>query len=367
MHAEPAVKHPYDAGDEVFWQAVTQRDDRYDAKFVFAVRSTGVYCRPSCPARRPDRRYVQFYPDGEIAEQHGFRPCKRCHPNSVPSTEADLAMIKQACTFIAENTDASLTLATLGRQVGLSPAHFQRRFKAVMGSTPAHYVKARRTERLKVALRDGQEVTDALYAAGYQSSNGLYRDAAATLGMTPSAYRRHGAGLAIRYSVAPCALGFLLLAATDRGVCNVRLGDDAATLAAELTAEYAAAQCERDDAGLRPWIEAVVQQIDGRRATMDLPLDVAATAFQMQVWQALRAIPYGSTRSYQAIANQIERPGAVRAVGQACGANPVAIVVPCHRVVRSDGELGGYRWGIERKRALLAKEREGDADRAFSQ
>jgi AraC family transcriptional regulator of adaptative response/methylated-DNA-[protein]-cysteine methyltransferase len=266
-------------------------------------------------------------------------------------------LIHEVCRHIEANLEGPLTLAALGQQAGLSPAHLQRVFKRITGLTPRQYADACRLGRLKSRLKERNTVTTAMYEAGYGSSRGLYERAAAQLGMTPGAYRNGGKATSIGYTVTACSLGRLLLAGTERGVCMVSLGEDDEKLSGHLAAEYPAADIRRDDTGLRTWIEAVVQHLNGAQPHLDLPLDVQATAFQWRVWQELRAIPYGSTRSYREVAAAIGRPKAVRAVARACATNPVAVVVPCHRVVRTDGHLGGYRWGLKRKRALLDAER----------
>ncbi|MFQ5784534.1 MAG: bifunctional DNA-binding transcriptional regulator/O6-methylguanine-DNA methyltransferase Ada [Alphaproteobacteria bacterium] len=339
------------------WAVVNGRDARFDGAFVYAVASTGIYCRPSCPSRRPQRRQVVFFDLPEAAERAGYRACRRCRPRETPAQDARCAAVRRACRLIEAADERAPTLAEIGAEVGLSPHHLQRSFKRLVGVSPRQYADARRLDRLKTRLRAGDAVTGALYEAGYGSSSRLYEGAPARLGMTPAAYRRGGKGWRIGYAVAPCPLGWLLVAATARGVCAVALGDDAPPLEAALFAEYPAAEIARDDDGLADWLGGVLTHIDGRRPHVGLPLDVQATAFQRLVWQELTRIPYGETRSYGDVARAIGRPKAVRAVARACATNPVSVVVPCHRVVREDGGLGGYRWGIERKRALLARER----------
>ena len=342
--------------DEDRWQAVAGRDARFDGDFVFAVASTGIYCRPSCPSRRPRRRNVSFYGVPEAAEHAGYRACLRCRPRDAATRDARIEAVRSVCRYIEEYGGGPPTLAALGAHVNLSPHHLQRSFKAVIGVTPRQYYDARRLDRLKGLLRDGDAVTGALYEAGYGSSSRLYEKAPAQLGMTPATYRRGGEGARIGYTIAASPLDRLLVGATARGVCALYLGGDDGALEAALGAEYPAADIARDDAGLGPWVDAVLAHLEGRAPDLDLPLDVRATAFQRQVWEALRAIPYGETRSYGEVARAIGRPTAARAVARACATNRVSVVVPCHRVVRGDGGLGGYRWGIERKKALLAKE-----------
>jgi AraC family transcriptional regulator of adaptative response/methylated-DNA-[protein]-cysteine methyltransferase len=343
--------------DEERWRAVEVRDAAFDGAFVYAVGSTGVYCRPSCPSRRPHRRHVAFFGLPEAAERAGFRACLRCRPRQARARDGRIEAVRSACRFIEERDDGPPTLAALAAHVGLSPHHLQRTFKRIVGVTPRQYADARRLDRLKARLRAGDQVAGALYEVGYGSSSRLYERAPSQLGMTPATYRRGGKGARIGYSIVAGPLGRLLVAATARGVCAVYLGADDGALEAALRREYPAAEIARDDAGLGRWVGALGEHLDGRRPDLDLPVDVRATAFQRQVWEALQAIPYGATRSYGEVARAIGRPTAARAVARACATNPVAVVVPCHRVVAADGGLGGYRWGVKRKRALLAKER----------
>lgn len=343
--------------EERYWQAVLSRDASMDGRFFYAVRSTGIFCRPSCPSRRPGRAQVRFFEQAAAAEQAGFRACRRCRPLGAgqPSPQAELA--QQACRIIDELPDAPPTLEQLGARIGVSPFHLQRSFKQAMGITPRQYAEARRVERLKDRLKQGDTVTTAIYEAGYGSSSRLYEQAPARLGMTPATYRRGGAGAHIRYALAGTPLGQLLVAATERGLCFVALAATQSELEAALAREFPAATAsERDDAALGPWVGAIVRRLHGDPAALDLPLDVQATAFQARVWQALIEIPYGSTRSYGELAAALGQPSAARAVARACATNPVALVVPCHRVVGEGGELRGYRWGVERKQALLDQE-----------
>jgi AraC family transcriptional regulator, regulatory protein of adaptative response / methylated-DNA-[protein]-cysteine methyltransferase len=348
--------------EESYWQAVQTRDAGADGLFFYAVRSTGIYCRPTCPSRRPRRDQVVFFRLPEAAEQAGFRPCRRCHPHEA-AHEPQVELIQRACTYIAERAESAPTLEQIGQAVGLSPYHLQRTFKRIMGITPRQYAEACRMGRLKARLKEGDDVTTALYEAGYGSSSRLYEQAPARLGMTPATYRRGGLGAQIGYAITDSPLGRLLVAATERGICFVSLGDDDTALDTALRHEYPAAEIARDTAdasaggpGLHAWVGAILGHLRGQQPHLDLPVDVRATAFQWRVWEALRDIPYGSTRSYRAVAESLGQPSAARAVARACAANPVAIVVPCHRVVGEDGGLRGYRWGAERKRALLAQE-----------
>ncbi len=358
----PCASQPGDHGDadEVRWRAFIARDVAADGRFVAAVRTTGVYCRPTCPARRPRQENVSFYPDPPSAEAAGFRPCRRCRPNG-PDAAAEAT--GRALRHIEAHLDEPLRLADLGRAVGLSPGHLQRVFRRTLGVSPRAYVTARRLERLRAGLRPGVRVTDAVLDAGFASAAPAYREARRALGMTPAAYRRGGAGLVVRYTVQATRLGPIVVAATPDGVCAVRfLGPDEDACSA-LRPALALAVLERDDEGLAAFAAALAAMADRGedRAALDLPLDVRATAFEMRVWQALRRIPRGGTLSYGEVAEQIGRPGAARAVARACAHNPVALAVPCHRVVRRGGALAGYRWGVERKRALLAAEA-SDAD-----
>lgn len=337
------------------WQAVLNRDPQFDGRFVFAVRSTRIYCRPSCPARRPRREQVAFFPVPEAAERAGFRPCRRCRPRTAAHPQAEL--VQRACRLIEAGLEEPLTLARLGRELGLSPHHVQRTFKRVLGITPRQYADACRLSLLKARLAKGDDVTTALYAAGYGSSSRLYERAPAQLGMTPATYRRGGQGMRIGYVTVASSLGRLLIAATARGLCAVSLGDTDGLLEAALAQEYPNAEIRRDRNGLSRWVNLLLAHLRGRQPRLDLPVDVQATAFKRQVWEALRRIPYGETRSYSEVARALGRPGAARAVARACATNPVSLVIPCHRVVREDGSLGGYRWGLERKHALLAQEK----------
>jgi AraC family transcriptional regulator of adaptative response/methylated-DNA-[protein]-cysteine methyltransferase len=347
---------------EACWRAVLARDAGCDGRFVYAVRSTGVYCRPSCPAGPPRREQVICYALPELAERDGFRPCQRCHPRDA-AAEPHVETVRAACRYIEANLEGPLTLAVLGEQVGLSPAHLQRIFKRVTGISPRQYADACRLGCLKSRLKSRRTVTMAMFEAGYGSSSRLYERAARQLGMTPATYQRGGRGMQIRYTLADSPLGRLLLAATERGVCAVCIGDADRVLEGNLRGEYPAAEVERDDAALRPLATDLLQHLAGARPHLDLPIDVQATAFQWRVWRELQAIPYGETRTYQEVARAVGQPSAVRAVARACATNPVAVIIPCHRVVRTDGGLGGYRWGLQRKQTLLEQERQG-ADEA---
>ena len=341
------------------WDAVYRRDASADGRFVYSVMSTGVYCRPGCPARLPLRRNVAFHATAGEAERAGFRPCERCRPNEPSQAERHGEAVADACGRIdaaVELGDAVPTLAALARGAGMSVFHFHRVFQAVAGVTPRGYAAALRAERLRERLPGGGSVTRTGYDAGYSSSGRLYEGAASRLGMRPSAYRDGGAGAAIRFAVGECSLGSVLVAATEQGVCAIAFGDDPEALVKDLQDRFPKAALIGADERFEASIATVVAAVEGSGQGLDLPLDVRGTVFQAKVWRALREIPPGETASYAAIAERIGRPGAVRAVAQACAQNPVALAIPCHRVVRRDGALGGYRWGVERKRELLGRE-----------
>jgi len=338
---------------ETQWQQVMARDARQDGRFVFAVRTTGIYCRPSCPSRRPRRDSVEFFSDPRQAERAGYRACLRCKPTEISAQARSVMRARQ----LLDEAEGLLTLAELSKRVGVSPFHLQRLFKRATGLSPREYQSARRMQQVKHGLRKGDDVTTALYDAGFGSPSRLYEKANQQLGMTPGAYRRGGAGMNVQYAIVPSPLGRLLVAATVRGLCAVRFGESALELERELREEFRAAEIQRDDSALRPYLQPMLANLRGENVTIDLPLDVRATAFQKRVWDALREIPAGETRSYSQVARAIGDPNSVRAVAKACASNPVALAVPCHRVVRSDGELAGYRWGINRKKRLLAQER----------
>lgn len=343
------------------WTAFEARDAQADGQFVVAVLSTGIYCKPSCPARRPKRENVRFYPLCEAAEQAGYRACKRCRPNQVEASNPRLAAIRKAARLIDE-ADAIPTLTMLGRAVGISPHHLQRLFTEIVGVSPRAYGEAKRVAKLKADLKKGEPVAQAMYGAGYGSASRLYEKAKAELGMTPARYRKGGVGEAVRFAIKKSPLDLLLVAATERGVCMIALGDDEAKLAKALKAEFPEASFSRDESGLGAYVEPIVRHLSGKLPHLDLPLDVRATAFQRRVWQELQRIPSGQTASYQEIAKRIGNPRAVRAVANACANNPVPLVVPCHRVVHANGALGGYRWGPKRKQVLLARERREAGD-----
>jgi AraC family transcriptional regulator, regulatory protein of adaptative response / methylated-DNA-[protein]-cysteine methyltransferase len=337
-----------------YWDAVAARDRSMDGVFYYAVLTTGIYCRPSCPSKRPRRENVVFFRVRDAAEQAGFRPCKRCRPEAA-AANPNAQLVEKVCRYIDAHPGQPVTLEALSRALGMSPFYLQRTFKALTGITPRAYSDSRRLDSFKAGLREGHSVTRSLYDAGYGSSSRLYERASAHLGMTPSRYRKQGSGVTIHYTIASTPIGQMLLAATERGICAVQFGDSPATLEDELRAEYPKAEIARSDRKLREQVKGLRQIIQGD-STGSLPLDIQATAFQRRVWEELQAIPRGATKSYSKIAADIGQPKAARAVARACATNPVAIAIPCHRVVREDGAMGGYRWGVDRKKKLLALE-----------
>lgn len=342
------------------WRAVEQRRSEADGSFVYAVRSTGVYCRPSCPAKRPRPDRVVYFGNRREAELAGYRACRRCWAQESSGRDAAL-LVRRACRQIEEalasEPERRLEATELGNALGVKPYRLMRLFRSVLGITPRQYIDDRRMAQLKHKLRKGEPVTSAMYDAGFGSSSRLYERAPVQMGMTPAVYRRGGEGMAISYAIVPSPLGRILVAATTRGVSAVYLGDSDRTLTQALAREYPRAEIRSDPRRLAPWVRGIIQHLRGQAPHADLPLDVQATAFQRRVWQELQRIPYGSTRSYTEIARAIGKPRAIRAVARACATNPVSIVVPCHRVVRADGQLAGYRWGLDRKEKLLAAEK----------
>jgi AraC family transcriptional regulator of adaptative response/methylated-DNA-[protein]-cysteine methyltransferase len=339
------------------WNAVVARDAGRDGEFVFAVSSTGVYCRPSCPARRPRRENVEFFLRPEQAEQAGYRACLRCRPKTF-SGNAESDGVKRICRFIEQHLYEPLTLHRLGKEFQQSPFHLQRRFKRVLGITPREYADSCRLRMLKRNLQGGDSVTRAMYDAGYGSSSRLYERTASQLGMTPDKYRRGAIAAAIRYTCTDSPLGRMLIAATERGICSIQFGRADGELLEGLKREFPFAARKVDEDGLRSWVSALLRHMHGKNLDSSLPLDIRATAFQRRVWTYLQSIPFAATQSYSQVAKGIGLPSACRAVARACATNPVAVAIPCHRVVREDGTMGGYRWGIERKRTLLEMERQ---------
>ena len=341
--------------DSARWQAVLAHDRGADGSFVYAVSSTGVYCRPSCASRRPHRDRVAFFDSTADAERGGYRACRRCRPNQGATADPWIEKIGRACVYLA-NVEGHPSLATLAARLGGSPYHLQRSFRRIVGVTPREYAEAHRLHKVKRRLREGADVTAAMIDAGYGSSSRFYERAAPKLGMSPAIYRRGGTGMTIRYTIVDSSLGRLLVAATSHGVCAVAMAASDAELKRALTREYPAAAIAADEGALAEWTNRILAHLAGRQPRLDLPLDVQATSFQWQVWEALGAIPYGETRSYRDVASAIGRPTAVRAVARACATNPVALAIPCHRVVPSSGGVGGYRWGAARKKKLLSSE-----------
>lgn len=353
------------------WQAVTDRDRRADGKFVYAVRSTGIYCRPSCPSKRPKREKVQFFAIPEAAERAGFRACKRCLPKQAAVADPRLRAVSKVCRAIesqisgddSNGNAVALHLSTLAGSVKMSVHQLERAFRGAMSITPKQYADAVRMQRLKSQLREGGSVTTALYDAGFGSSSRLYERAPGQLGMTPRAYRRGGDGMEIHYTIVNSPLGRLLVGATEKGISALYLGKSDDELEQALREEYPRAEISEDvhaRAALKGWVEKILAHLKGQEPHLDLPTDVQGTAFRRRVWEELRKIPYGTTVTYTEVARRIGKPNAIRAVARACATNPVSVVVPCHRVVRQDGSLAGYRWGLERKQALLEKESKED-------
>ena len=343
------------ASEEARWAAVQARDEGADGLFWYSVKSTGVYCRPSCAARPALRRNVAFHDSRLDAEAAGFRPCLRCKPEQPPLAARHAELVERACRLIDASEEAP-DLDTLAQACGMSRFHFHRIFKTHTGITPKAYAAARRAARLAQQLPDAASVTDAIYAAGFGSSGRFYADAAGRLGMRPASYRAGGSGATIRFAIGQCSLGAILVAATAVGICAILMGDDAGQLARDLQDRFPAAELVGADAGFEETVAKVVGLVEAPGIGFDLPLDVRGTVFQQRVWEALRQVPSGSTVSYAELAARIGMPSGARAVAGACAANPVAVAIPCHRVVRNDGALSGYRWGVERKRALLDRE-----------
>jgi AraC family transcriptional regulator, regulatory protein of adaptative response / methylated-DNA-[protein]-cysteine methyltransferase len=341
--------------DDDRWNAVIGHNAAADGAFYYSVASTGVYCRPSCAARRPRRDNVRFHLTRADAETAGFRPCKRCRPDEPPLAVRHAAAVAKACRLI-EDADEMPSLDVLAAAAGLSRFHFHRVFHAITGLTPRAYTAAHRAGRVRAALRRSATVTDAIYAGGFNSNGRFYATSSKVLGMTPGDFRAGGAGTSIRFAVGECSLGSILVAATDKGVCAILLGSDPDALTRDLQDRFPNAMLTGDDAVFQRWVAKVIGLVEAPQLGLDLPLDVRGTAFQQRVWRALSEIPAGSTVSYAEIAQKIGAPHAARAVARACAANPLAIAIPCHRVVRSDGDVSGYRWGVARKRELLKRE-----------
>ncbi|MET1078784.1 MAG: bifunctional DNA-binding transcriptional regulator/O6-methylguanine-DNA methyltransferase Ada [Pseudomonas sp.] len=346
------------ARDDPRWAAVVARDAQADGQFYYAVKTTGVYCRPSCGSRTPRPENVSFHPSTDAAEQAGFRACQRCKPEQPPLAERHVALIAQLCRQI-EAADVPPSLETLAHSASMSPSHLHRLFKTVTGVTPKAYATAHRASKVRQELARSGSVTEAIYQAGYNANSRFYEEATSLLGMTPKRYREGGVDTLIRFAVGECSLGAILVAASARGVCAILMGDEADSLVRDLERRFPKAELMGGDSSFEHWVAMVVGLVEAPQLGLALPLDIRGTAFQQRVWQALREIPAGTTVSYSELAQRIGLPRAVRAVAQACGANALAIAIPCHRVVRHDGALSGYRWGIERKRVLLEREAQG--------
>ena len=340
--------------NELFWQAVKTNDARFDGAFFLGVRTTGIYCKPSCRARLPKRENVDFYATAHDAEARGFRACLRCRPHSAESMDPHVAKILKACELI--DNESSMSLEDLSSQLQLSPYHLQRSFKEIIGVSPKKYAEAKKMEKFKAEIKDGSDVTTAMYDAGFESSSRLYEKASENLGMTPNTYKSGGKGMKIEYTITDCELGRILVGRTIKGLCSVAFADDEESLTQNLEKEFPNAEIVRDAAVLKEFVDEILKYLGGESKRLDLPLDIQATAFQMKVWELLRKIPYGETVSYSQIAEQLGDKKKVRAVARACASNRIAVVIPCHRVVASGGKLSGYRWGVERKKTLLANE-----------
>jgi AraC family transcriptional regulator, regulatory protein of adaptative response / methylated-DNA-[protein]-cysteine methyltransferase len=337
------------------WQIVQSKNSEFDGAFFFGVHSTGIYCKPSCAARRPKRENTTFFASRVEAESAGFRACLRCRPQMETTRSAKSEVVMQACQLIEDNVDEEISLEFLAAQLNVSPSHLQRTFKQALGVSPKEFADAGRLNNFKKQVRQS-DITTAMYESGFGSSRALYEKSTQNLGMTPAVYRKGGRNLKISFVMADTSLGKLLVAATEKGVCAVAFGETTEQLTANLAREFPAAEIQPGEDGLQNYVRAIVEYLDGQRRSLDLPLDLQATAFQLQVWTELRRIPYGETRSYKEIAERIGNTKAVRAVARACAANPVALVNPCHRVVGANGQLSGYRWGVDRKKILLDKE-----------
>lgn len=340
---------------EFLWRAVQAKDARFDGAFVFGVKTTGIFCRPSCRAKPAKRENVEFIEAAERAEFSGFRACLRCMPNLAERIDPQIEFVLRALDLISDDTEISLD--ELSQRLDMSPSHLQRTFKQIVGVSPKKYAEVKRVEKFKDELRGGSDVVTAMYEAGYGSSSRLYEKAAENLGMTPAVYKKGGKGMNINFIITDCDLGKLLVARTSRGICSVTFGDSISEMREGLEKEFPNAEIAEDAENLKNAVDAILNYLGGKNKRLILPLDLQATAFQMQVWDFLRKIPYGETRSYTEVAEAIGDKKKVRAVAQACARNRVAAVIPCHRVVASDGKLSGYRWGIERKRTLLEKEK----------
>ncbi len=339
---------------EAYWKAVTANDARFDGVFFLGVKTTGIYCRPSCRARTPKRENVAFFPTTESAEKFGLRACLRCKPQEIKGVDPQIVKLLKACELLGK--EDAIDLKLLAEELDLSPFHLQKSFKDVFGVSPKKYSELKRMERFKNELKNGSDVTTAMYDAGFGSSSRLYEKASETLGMTPTEYKKGGKGMKINYTITDCELGRILVARTIKGLCNVAFADDDDELVSNLNHEFPNAEILKDASVLKGFVDEILKHLSGEKKRLDLPLDIQATAFQMRVWDFLRKIPYGETITYSQLAEQLGDKNKVRAVAQACANNRIAVVIPCHRVVAKDGKLTGYKWGVERKKALIAKE-----------
>lgn len=343
---------------DLYWQAVQTKDARFNGAFYFAVNSTGIYCKPSCASRQPKRENVQFFATFNEAENNGFRACLRCKPHIENVTDSKIERVIKTCKYIEMNEFDNILLEDLAIEIGVNATYLQKVFKEIIGVSPKEFADANRLEKFKAGIQKGETVTNAMYDAGFGSSRALYEKASQNLGMTPATYKKGGKGMKINYSITNCKLGKMLVAATEKGISAVTFGDDERVLVENLKTEYPKAEITADGASLKNYVESILQNLAGKQKRLVLPLDLEATAFQMTVWAELRKIPFGETVSYKQVAEKLGNAKAVRAVARACATNPLAIVTPCHRVVASNGSLSGYRWGIERKKAILENEKE---------
>lgn len=343
--------------NEIYWQAVKTKDKRFDGIFFTCVKTTKIFCRPVCTARLPKKENIEFCGDWQTAEKNGFRACLRCKPKSEIFINPQIEKIVRACEIL--ETEDEIKLETLGERLKINPVHLQKTFKEIIGVSPKKFVENIRLEKFKVEIKSGNDVVSSIYEAGYGSSRSLYENVSGKLGMTPKVYQKGGKGMKISYTIADCYLGKMLVARTEKGVCSVTFGDGSEFLQEKLCEEFPNAEIIENNCDLKTFIETILQHLAGKSRQIDLPIDLQATAFQMQVWELLRKIPFGETLSYKQVAEKLGNPKAVRAVARACATNRVAVVIPCHRVIGTNGSLSGYRWGIERKRLLIESEKTG--------